>query len=105
MPSMSSMLSRRNQNPESPPRKKKSILFASGLPKRRVTIEEGRTDMKSITEGSGNVFADLGIPNAEQELMKAKLTLQIHRIIKVRKLTQSEAAKILGVKQPHVSQL
>ena len=58
-----------------------------------------------ITESSGNVFADLGLPNAEQELVKAQLTLQIHRIIERRGLTQSQAGKILGVKQPHVSLL
>jgi len=58
-----------------------------------------------ITESSGNVFADLGLPNAEQELMKAQLTLQIYRIIKRRGMTQSAAAKVLGVQQPHVSLL
>jgi predicted XRE-type DNA-binding protein len=56
-------------------------------------------------KGSGNVFADLGIPHPEQELLKAKLTLQIYRIIKGRNLTQVEAGKILGIKQPHVSTL
>lgn len=60
---------------------------------------------KSIAESSGNVFADLGLSNPEQELMKAELTLQIYRIIKERGLTQAEAAKILGIKQPHVSLL
>jgi predicted XRE-type DNA-binding protein len=58
-----------------------------------------------ITEGSGNVFADLGLPNPEQELVKAQLALQIYRIIKKRGMTQAEIAKILGVKQPHVSLL
>ena len=58
-----------------------------------------------ITESSGNVFADLGVPNAEQELVKAQLTLQIYRIIKDRELTQAEAGTILGIKQPHVSAL
>jgi predicted XRE-type DNA-binding protein len=58
-----------------------------------------------VTEGSGNVFADLGLPNADQELLKARLTLQIYRIIKQRGLTQTQAAKALGVKQPHVSLL
>jgi predicted XRE-type DNA-binding protein len=53
-----------------------------------------------ITESSGNVFADLGLPNAEQELVKAQLTLQIYRIIKQRGMTQTETAKVLGVKQP-----
>jgi predicted XRE-type DNA-binding protein len=58
-----------------------------------------------VTEGSGNVFADLGLRNPEQELLKARLTLQIYRIIRERKMTQTEAAKVLGIKQPHVSLL
>ena len=57
----------------------------------------------NITESSGNVFADLGLPNPEQEMIKARLTLQIYRIIRGRGLTQTEAAKTLGIKQPHVS--
>lgn len=55
--------------------------------------------------GSGNVFADLGLPNPEQELLKAQLTLQIYRIVKARKLTQAQAGQVLGIKQPHVSAL
>ena len=56
-------------------------------------------------ESSGNVFADLGLPNPEQELLKARLTLQIFRIVKERGLTQAQAGEILGIKQPHVSAL
>jgi predicted XRE-type DNA-binding protein len=58
-----------------------------------------------VTEGSGNVFADLGLPNPNQELLKAQLTLQIHAILKGSGMTQSEMAKILGVQQPQVSLL
>lgn len=58
-----------------------------------------------MTESSGNVFADLGLPNPEQELLKARLTLQIHSIIKERGLTQTNAAKVLGIRQPQVSLL
>ena len=54
---------------------------------------------------SGNVFADLGLPNAEQEQLKAHLTLQIYRTIKDRGLTQTQAGAMLGLKQPHVSLL
>lgn len=54
---------------------------------------------------SGNVFADLGFTNPAREQLKANLTLQIYRIIKKRGLTQAEAGKILGIKQPHVSAL
>src|ERR1700676_2880814 len=60
---------------------------------------------KNVTESSGNVFADLGLANADHDLMKARLTLQIYRIIKDRGLTQTEAGKILGIPQPHVSAL
>jgi predicted XRE-type DNA-binding protein len=59
----------------------------------------------TIKRGSGNVFADLGLPNPEQELLKAQLTLQIYRIVKARKLTQAQTGAILGIKQPHVSAL
>ena len=58
-----------------------------------------------IKNSSGNVFADLGMANPEQELLKARLTLQIYRTIKGRKLTQTQAGEILGIKQPHVSSL
>src|SRR6266571_4211556 len=64
-----------------------------------------RKTQSNITESSGNVFADLGFPNPEQELLKARLTLQIYQVIKQRKLTQARAGEILGIKQPHVSGL
>lgn len=56
-------------------------------------------------EGGGNVFADLDLPHAEQELLKARLTLQIYKIIKDRGFTQAKAGEVLGIKQPHVSAL
>ena len=59
----------------------------------------------SVEESSGNIFADLGFVNAEHEQLKARLMLQIYRLIKDRGLTQTEAGKILGIKQPHVSSL
>ena len=58
-----------------------------------------------VTESSGNVFLDLGLPNPEQELLKAQLTLQIYTILKDSGMTQVEIAKILGVRQPQVSLL
>ena len=71
-----------------------------------MTTKTKKTQSTStITESSGNVFADLGLPQPEQEMMKARLTLQIYRIIRDRGLTQVEAAKVLGIKQPHVSLL
>jgi predicted XRE-type DNA-binding protein len=64
-----------------------------------------RSRAARVTEGSGNVFADLVLPNPEQELLKAKLTLQIHAILKDSGMTQAEIAKILRVQQPQVSLL
>ena len=60
---------------------------------------------KDHEKSSGNVFADLGLPNSEQELLKAKLTVQIYRLIKDRGLTQSKAAELLGTTQAQVSAL
>ena len=59
----------------------------------------------TIKRGGGNVFADLGLPNPEQDLLKAQLSLQIYRIVKARGLTQAQAGDVLGIKQPHVSAL
>ena len=89
-------------------------MSGSGWPMRSATVEKGKTNMtrtspklipKSVTESSGNVFADLGLPNPKQELTKAELTLQLYRIIKQRGMTQAEAGRALGIKQPHVSLL
>jgi predicted XRE-type DNA-binding protein len=58
-----------------------------------------------VTKRSGNIFADLGVANPEQELLKAQLTLQIYALLKDSDTTQVEIAKILGVQQPQVSLL
>ena len=55
--------------------------------------------------GSGNVFADIGLPNPEERLAKARLAMQINDIIEGRRLTQLQAAKLLGIDQPKVSAL
>jgi predicted XRE-type DNA-binding protein len=67
--------------------------------------KKARIRSGGATEGSGNVFADLGLPNPEQELLKAKLMLQIYTILKGSGMTQVEMAEILGVRQPQVSLL
>jgi predicted XRE-type DNA-binding protein len=55
--------------------------------------------------GSGNVFKDLGIPNAQEHLVKAQLVFKIDTIIKERGLKQAEVASLLSVKQPDVSKM
>lgn len=58
-----------------------------------------------IQVSSGNIFADLGMPNADEMLMKAELVRQINQIITQRKLNQVQAAEVLGIDQPKVSAL
>ena len=55
--------------------------------------------------GSGNVFADLGVANPEEALAKAKLAHKINAILSKRNLSQSEAAQLIGVHQPRISDL
>ena len=54
---------------------------------------------------SGNIFADLGLPNPEECLLKAQLASQIDDLIKSKKLTQSAAAKMAGLSQPKISDI
>jgi predicted XRE-type DNA-binding protein len=54
---------------------------------------------------SVNVFRDLGLRHPERELLRAKLTPEIYRLIRERGLTQADAGKLLGIRQPHVSAL
>lgn len=56
-----------------------------------------------VTRGSGNVFADMGMPNPEERLAKAQLAHAISRVIQERGLTQRAAAELMGVDQPKVS--
>jgi predicted XRE-type DNA-binding protein len=63
------------------------------------------SDVPKHTVGSGNVFADLGLPDADLLLAKAELARQIGSIIEHRHLTQAQAAQILGIDQPKVSSL
>lgn len=61
--------------------------------------------MEDHIKSSGNVFADLGLPNPEERLAKAALAHQIELVIRKKRLTQEKAAKILGISQPKVSAL
>ena len=61
------------------------------------------TDDTAARIGSGNVFADLGFDNPEEELLKARLARELRAIIKRRRLTQEKAAALMEMKQPDVS--
>jgi predicted XRE-type DNA-binding protein len=55
--------------------------------------------------GSENVFADLGVPHAEEHFVKAKLVFKIETIMRRRGLKQAEAAALFGIRQPDVSKM
>ena len=61
--------------------------------------------MSKIEHGSTNVYADLGMTNAEEMLIKAQLATKIGDIVRRRKLTQIQAAELLGITQPKLSGL
>lgn len=63
------------------------------------------TEKIASSSSSGNVFADLGLPNPEELLAKSNLVLKINSIIEKRHLSQVDAAAILGISQPKVSTL
>ena len=56
-------------------------------------------------ESSGNVFADLGLPDSEERMLKAGIVIELRRLIKERELTQVKAAKLVGISQPDLSHL
>jgi predicted XRE-type DNA-binding protein len=64
-----------------------------------------RKNKPDVVPSSGNVFADLGIPNAEEKQTKVRLAVAINQIIHGRKLSQTAAARRLKVNQPKVSAL
>jgi predicted XRE-type DNA-binding protein len=63
------------------------------------------TNQIQCHESSGNVFADMNVPNPEEVLLKAKLAICISDLIDDKGLSQEEAARVLRVKQPHISKL
>jgi predicted XRE-type DNA-binding protein len=58
-----------------------------------------------VTRGTGNVFADLGFPDAADRQFKLRLAYALNQVLEARKLPQADAAKVLGVTQPKVSAL
>src|SRR5438477_11870005 len=58
-----------------------------------------------VEAGSGNVFADLGLPDAKELELKVRLAVEVNRALDERELSQDKAAKVLRIRQPHVSDL
>lgn len=65
-------------------------------------IDDIRLEDIRVTESSGNIFADLGLPNPEEALAKAELAIAINRTMQDRDLTERQAATILGTSQSRV---
>jgi predicted XRE-type DNA-binding protein len=59
----------------------------------------------AFEEGSGNVFADLGLEDGDELFARAKIGFHVYKILKDKKLAQREIASLLGIKQPEVSHL
>lgn len=68
-------------------------------------MKRKRDDHTSIHVGTGNVFEDLGFPNAQEMLAKAEMVRQICKLVEKRNLTQTQIGELLGLPQPKVSQL
>jgi predicted XRE-type DNA-binding protein len=70
----------------------------------RAMVKKREADIP-VTASSGNVFADMGLPEPDEELTKAQLASHIRQVIKRQRLTQVSAAALMGIDQPKVSAL
>lgn len=71
----------------------------------KVINKKNRNDDIPVERSSGNVYADLGLPNPDEMLAKAKLVSRICDVIEQKGLTQMKAAELLGIDQPKISSL
>lgn len=58
-----------------------------------------------VVDSSGNVFADLGLPNADEHLLKAEIVVQLKRLMQARKLNQTQTASLIGIAQGDLSNI
>ena len=63
------------------------------------------TRKSKVEVGGPNIFADLGLPDADTHFLKAQIVSEIYRLTKERKLTQSDAGTRMGISQPEVSRM
>ena len=68
-----------------------------------MVAKKSRTPEDSVTESSGNVFADLGLKDADTLMAKSVLAIHIKRTIKARRLARRRPRRLLGLDQPKVS--
>src|SRR5436305_6152195 len=77
----------------------------NGQKKRRGKTKGTTKEPVHVEQGSGNIFADLGLPNPDLALAKAELVQRIRELITERRLPQAKAAELLGIDQPRLSAL
>jgi predicted XRE-type DNA-binding protein len=59
----------------------------------------------AVEASSGNIFADLDLPDAGTHFLKAQIVSELYRLTKARKLTQAQAGRRMGISQPEVSRM
>ena len=64
-----------------------------------------RTKRIEVHESGGNIFADLGLPDADNHFLKAQIVAELYRLTNARKLTQDKAGALMEISQPEVSRL
>jgi predicted XRE-type DNA-binding protein len=64
-----------------------------------------RKRQNKVEIGSGNIFADLGLPDAEDMLLKSTIVIELRRLIEERNLSQTAAAKLIGINQADLSKI
>ena len=77
-------------------------MWLDRIMRRDLTRRKKKAD---VVQGSGNVFADLGLPNAEEKQTKARLAVAINQILETQELSQMAAARRLNINQPKISAL
>ena len=82
---------------------KQRLREAEQIAREKAMTKTKMTNKKRNGTGSRNVFKDIGVPNAEEHLVKAQLVFKIDAILKARGLKQGETAELFGVRQPDVS--
>jgi predicted XRE-type DNA-binding protein len=65
----------------------------------------GKNRTETVDAGSGDVLVDLGFADASERKLRAELAMQLNELIAARRLTQTGAAQLFGIPQPHVSDL
>ena len=71
----------------------------------KITTKRKRAKVEKSEPSSGNVFADLGLPDAQERMLKAQLAARIAELLERKGWTQARAAEVIGLDQPKVSHL